>query len=440
MSGLPFDEVTFSLKKPNSNTGSLSFARYGLTTPLGGNRMAGRDSANKQSRNGMARRLVVGVGAGAGVFLAAAAMATGSAVTAAPAKADIGALIDPIINSISDSLVALDPAAAVDITSWTDSLLASLNSIDLAVPAASEPAAAVAAAAVPAASTAPYDIPLTVAEGTEPTVQATVDGASTTLLVDTGSSGLVIPYTDLGSNYLTQLESLFALGFPTGIGESGYSGGVDYVYLTYDTSVNYGGGVLDTTGTPVDVEIFSFPTSASSPADFQAFLADNQVTGILGIGSNDSGPTTSPLESYGGVLVDIPQQQLIVDPINPLASYASTSGAPISTVVESVNGGTATSVSNDLDSGGVFGTIPSSLVSGSSVPSETVITVDNAAGQELYSYTTTGNFDVGTGTGVSDAPTVVTGTSIDSGIIPFLTHPVYLDYANDTLYFDTLTT
>ena len=108
-------------------------------------------------------------------------------------------------------------------------------------------------------------------------------------------------------------------------------------------------------------------------------------------------------------------------------------------MLESVNGGTATSVSNDIDSGGVFGTIPSSLVSGSSVPSDTVITVDNAAGQQLYTYTTTGNFDVGTGTGVSDAPTVVSGTSIDSGVVPFLSHPVYVDYANDTLYFDNLT-
>src|ERR1700686_537808 len=159
--------------------------------------MAGRDGKKQARSANVGRRLLVGMGAGAGVFFAAAAMATGSTVTAAPAKADFDTLIDPIINSISDSLVALDPAAAVDITSWTDSLLASLNSIDLAAPAAAEPAAAVAAASNSTSGT--YDIPITMQEVTEPTVQATVDGASTTLLVDTGSSGLVIPYTDLGS-------------------------------------------------------------------------------------------------------------------------------------------------------------------------------------------------------------------------------------------------
>ena len=107
-------------------------------------------------------------------------MATGSAVTAAPAKADFEDLLDPIIQpiltSLTDSIGAFDPAAAVDLTSWTDSFLASLNSIDLAVPAASEPAAALpAAASDPATGT--YDIPITVNEDTEPTVQATVDGA-----------------------------------------------------------------------------------------------------------------------------------------------------------------------------------------------------------------------------------------------------------------------
>ena len=133
------------------------------------------------------------MGGAIGAFVAAAAMATGSA---APAKADFEDLLDPIIQplltSLTDSISGFDPAAATDLTSWTDSLLASLNSIDLALPSTADPAAAVAAAADPRRPTA-LDIPITVAEDTEPTVQATVDGASTSLLVDTGSSGLVIP-------------------------------------------------------------------------------------------------------------------------------------------------------------------------------------------------------------------------------------------------------
>ena len=38
--------------------------------------------------------------------------------------------------------------------------------------------------------------------------------------------------------------------------------------------------------------------------------------------------------------------------------------------------------------------------------------------------------------GNSTAPDVVSGTSIDSGVEPFLTEPIYIDYADDTLTFD----
>jgi len=419
--------------------------------------MAGRASANKQLRNGAPRRrLVVGMGAGAGVFLAAAAMATGSAVTAAPAKADIDALIDPIVNSISDSLVALDPAAAVDITSWTDSLLASLNSIDLAVPAASESAAVAAASPAADPTSGTYDIPITIQEDTEPTVQATVAGSpDQTLLVDTGSSGLVIPWENLGSNDFTALENLFTLGFPTGISESGYSGGVDYFYLTYDNAtVDYGDGALTTTNTPIDVEIFSYPTSATSPASFEAFLADNDSTGILGIGdsSADGGPTESPLQAdgYDGVTVDIPNVpteldepdgNLIVEPSNPFPAIVTLDGAPISStaLTETVTDGNTQvgsgSVYDDIDSGGVYGTIPSSIAS-DVVPGDTVTVSDG--GTTLYSYYV--GFDDPDGT--AEAPEVGSGigtssSPIDSGIEAFLGHPVYIDYSNDTLGYDS---
>lgn len=398
--------------------------------------MAGRDGirGNNQSRNAkVRRRRVVIMGGAVGAFLAAAAMATGSAVTAAPAKADFEDLLDPIIQpvltSLSDAIAGFDPAAATDLTSWSDSLLSSLNSIDLALPSTAESAAA--AAASPASDpTSGAIIPLGLAEDTEPTVQATVDGANTTLLVDTGSSGLVIPYTDLGSNILTQLEGLLELGLPTGIGESGYSGGVDYIYLTYDNAAVDYGGVLTTTNTPIDVEILSWPTSLSSPSSFQDFLGDNDVTGILGIGDNTAGPTTSPLESYGGVLVDVPQHELIVSDTNPGTAIDTLSGAPTSNLTESINGGAPVAVSDDIDSGGVYGTIPSTLESGSSVPPNTTITVFDGT-KELYSYVTGTDSD-----GTSTSPTVVSGTDIDSGVIPYLEHPIFIDYSNDTLSFD----
>jgi hypothetical protein len=409
--------------------------------------MAGRDSTkgNKRSRNAKARRRrVVGLGGAAGAFLAATTMTAGPLVTAPPANADIDDLLDPIIQPIitalTDSIAGVDPAAATDLTSWTDSILNSLSSFDPAttLSSAAEPAAAAASSTSDAASTSgTYDIPLSVAEDTEPTVQATVDGSSTTLLVDTGSSGLVIPWQDLGSN---ELKDLLELGFPTGFGISGYSGGVDYLYLTYDTTVDYG-GVLTTSHTPVDVEISSWPTSADSPANFQDFLADNDVTGILGIGDHDDGailgfgglgPTESPLEraGYDGVTVDVPQGDLIVSPTNPDTAIATLSGAPTPTshLTEDVTtpGGTTVgtaTVSDDIDSGGVYGTIPSSV---GSVPNgDTISAYDGST--LLYSYTVE-----------DDSPTVVSGDHIDSGFVPFSEEPIFIDYSNDTLAFDTL--
>jgi hypothetical protein len=408
--------------------------------------MAGRDgtNGNKRSRNAQVRRRrVVVMGGVAGAFLAAAAMATGSAVTAAPAKADFEDLLDPIIQpiltSLTDSLAGFDPAAAVDVTSWTDSLFASLNSIDLALPSTAESAAA--AAASPASDPAPADatIPLTVLEGTEPAVNASVDGGSSVpLLVDTGSSGLVIPYTDLGSTTTQQLTNLFDLGFPTGISESGYSGGVDYLYLTYnDVPVDYLNGstdVLSTNG-PVDIEVYSWdPSNLGSLFTndaFQNFLSDNEVSGVLGVGENASGPTTSPFESFGGVTVDISNPvagtgDLIVggDPV----TGTSLSGAPISTDYISIDGGALQAVSNDVDSGGVTGTIPSSLLTSSEYNSTTdlvnpgttiAVYADKAGTEELYHYTVNG----------ADAPIVVSGSSMDSGVEPFLLGPISMEYS-----------
>ena len=408
--------------------------------------MAGRDGANgnKHSRSAKGgRRLLFGVGAGAGVFLAAAAMATGSA---APAKADFEDLLDPIIQplltSVTDAISGVDPAAATDLTSWTDSLLSSLNSIDLAVPSA-ESAAATASSAEPAAVQGTYDIPITIAENTEPTVQATVDGANTTDLVDTGSSGLVIPETDLSATQLTDL------GIPNSFGESGYSGGVDYIYLTYDNAtVDYGGSGLDTTA-PVEVEVYSWdPSDLSSLFTndaFQNFLSDNDVTGILGIGDDTSGGAgESPIEAAGftGVTVDLPQNYLVVSDSNPGTAYAelpSGGSTPTSDLTETVTDGNGVvgtgSVSDDLDSGGVYGTIPESITGSSdTVPDGDMVTVSDD-GTPLYSYIVENDGANGL---PNESPTAVTGDDIDSGYQAFENNPVYIDYASDTLSYDDL--
>ena len=398
----------------------------------------------------MARRLrnkLVGLGASAGALAAAAALATGAA---APAHADFEDLLDPIVQpiltSLTDSIALFDPASALDLTSWADTLLASLNSsFDAALPAADTAvAAASTGGAEPAAdAAASYTLPITMQIVTEPTIQAAIGaGDPSTLLVDTGSSGLVIPWQDLGSNDFSALEELFKLGLPDNFGFSGYSGGVEYFYLTYDgVPVDYGtdGSDILSTTSPVDVELFSWSTNpANIFENFQTFLDSNHVDGILGIGPSTAGPTTSPFESYGGVLVDLvgPEKQLIVGGDNPLTGGTLLDGSPIvGNLTETVthNGMVTGSgiVSNDLDSGGVYGTIPSSIAHSGVVSGDTISVYDGTT--LLYSY------QVGTDSiGQSTAPTVISSSAIDSGVVPFFTHEAYFDYATDKTYWGPL--
>jgi hypothetical protein len=412
--------------------------------------MAGRHGKKQARKANAGRRLLVGVGAGAGVFLAAAAMATGSAVTAAPAHADFEDLLDPIIQplltSFTDSLSVIDPAAAVDLTSWTDSLLSSLNSIDLALPAAAEPAASAASSAEPAAALSSVSVPITIAEDTEPTVGATVDGASTTLLVDTGSSGLVVPLSTLdggSTNFFTELETLFSLGSPTNFGESGYSGGVDYYYLEYNEPVAYttSGGSVGEATVPVEVEVYSYDpsdfTSLFTNDAFQTFDTDNDVTGLLGIGTTGTaGAGESPIEAagYEGVTVNLPDKVLTLDGTpNTTGTELPATGSTISGLTETVttsSGTTSGQVSDDLDTGGVYGTIPSSISSSSLVPGDIVKVYDGST--ELYQYTV--GTDVIGSQDYTQAPTVISGTSIDSGVEPFFSHPLSIDYSSGDLY------
>jgi hypothetical protein len=366
------------------------------------------------------------MGTAVGGLLTAATMTAGALVAAPSAKADLlddilDPILQPLLAGLTDALSGIDPAAATDLTGLLD-----LGGLSLAT---NDPAAALSgalaadpAAAVPSTADSTTVIPLHVAETTEPYVDVSVNGGSQVpVLVDTGSSGLVIPWQDVG------LSNLAGLGFPTGIGISGYSGGVDYLYLTFDTTVNYG-GELTTSSTPVYVELFSWPTSATSPTDFQQFLADDQVEGILGLGSNDAGPGTSPLEAagYPGVLVDEPAGELVVGS-NSAATAAdvTVSGAPLANLDVSINGGPPVAVTGDIDSGGVYGTMPQSVTD--NLPAGTTITVYDNSGQELYSYATTSMND----------PTLVSSSSdMDTGYVPFSQYPIYVDYANDTTTFD----
>ena len=159
--------------------------------------------------------------------------------------------------------------------------------------------------------------------GTEARVNASVgSGTPVRLLVDTGSTGLVVPYQNVGG-----LFGVLQLGLPINFGLGGYSGGIDYLYATYNAPVNFGGGLV-TTSTPVNVEFFAFPTSISSAINngftFQSYFASDGVKGVLGVGPNAGGPGPSiPTQALaspynGGLLInEMPRLRLICSSSNP---------------------------------------------------------------------------------------------------------------------------
>ena len=137
-----------------------------------------------------------------------------------PAQTGVGLISRPIG---AVSLSALNPAAA--------------TSDQAAVRATGAP--------INEASTAgSATVPLRVESGTEPVIDISVNGGPTEpVLVDTGSDGLVIGLRDIGLRHL---------GWPTGFGMSGYSGGLTYIYATFNTTVKFGNGIV-TGPTSVDV-------------------------------------------------------------------------------------------------------------------------------------------------------------------------------------------
>jgi PPE-repeat protein len=264
--------------------------------------------------------------------------------------------------------------------------------------------------------------PLTVRGGTEPIVDASVGiGGPQPLLVDTGSTGLIIPFTSAGG-----LLGLLQLGIPTGGGIGGFSGGLDYLYLNYNAPVNFGGGLV-TAPTPIQVEIFAWPTSLASLQQngltFQSFFASDGATGVLGVGPNAGGPgnvvptSQLPAPFNQGLLIDQPAGQLVFEGQPP--GGTTLTGSPITNLDVRVNGGAPQTVSSIVDSGGVFGTIPTGL---GVTPGSLVQVYDPTGTTLLYQYTYQGTY----------SPTPITSGLMNTGNLIFEQHPVYINYGANT--------
>ncbi len=260
----------------------------------------------------------------------------------------------------------------------------------------------------------------------DPYATIAVGGQSPFLaLVDTGSRGLIVPPQYVNTNLL---------GPPTGSSYVTYGNNIanqTIYYNTYSTTVNFGNGLVTA---PTTIAVMTSVSNGQSLSSEPA---------ILGVGVNPGGPLASspvtalPSNVNQGVLINATGNSpyLQFGP-NPLPSYASVSGAPVTNLYVQINGGALQPTTNAfIDSGGLSGLLPTSLTgftrSHGVVTSGTTIAVYNTGQTLLYSTVTGSGYDA-----------VVVGTSSDlfnSGLTPFLLHPIYVSNSPDslgTLYFD----
>lgn len=280
-------------------------------------------------------------------------------------------------------------------------------------------------------------VPLSMYAGVEPIVTISVNGGpKIKVLVDTGSSGLVVNAKNVGQT---------GLGESVSSGTGGYSGGLTYTYDTYNTTVNFGSGIVTA---PTSVNVITDP---AQQAAFAKFLANNGVVGVLGVGTNAVGPgpglvtTGLPGALKNGIYIDEVGRKLAFGP-NPLPARVTTSGSPNVIGSMTVNG-VNTPINLLVDSGGVYGTIPSTMVDSSQlVPIKNTdgtvayyvlkagvpISVYDADGNLLYTFTTTSSY----------RPTVTfddyNAELSNTGAMPFLHNRIYIDYstANGSTVFD----
>ncbi|MGB5797486.1 MAG: PecA family PE domain-processing aspartic protease [Mycolicibacter algericus] len=387
---------------------------------------------------------LVGAVSAAGAFLVLS--------TPAPtAQADWDDLFQPIIDAFS----MVDPGVAADtdpgsalasldtlFDGWYQDLVYNpLNSIAPWLFGSDLPGSAVAygpdtpVADLPSSFTVPMDVNLT----TQPVINVSIGGgAQTEVLVDTGAAGLVVPIWNINPFGIT--------GLPTGFNIGQFGGALNYFYVELPTTVTFTGvdGDTVTADTTVDAVLFAFPADLNPFGAWSIYdyLAQSS-TGILGIGPNALGPTPDHIPTAdlpgtlgNGVLIDQPNGQLIFGD-NPLEGGTVIHGAPwtipnVSDLQVSINGADPVTVRAVIDSGGVYGTMPTSALAGSgvtpvngSLPTGTTIEVYTKDGTPLYNYT------VGSQPGEVRSPTVISSGGMNTGNWLFAQQPVYISYSPD---------
>lgn len=251
-----------------------------------------------------------------------------------------------------------------------------------------------------------------------PVVNVSVGGGpSVAVIVDTGASGLLVRPQDV---------DLQTLGTPTGSGSVSYGDSSDAFnivqYQTYQTTVNFGNGIVTA---PTNVAVATSATQTINGVT--TTIPVSSLPLYLGIGPNNDFPFPDPVTSAlsgdlnQGVLINTNLGYLEFG-ANPLTPAVSVTGSPITDLQIQINSGPLqTATGAFIDSGGLRGTIPSSLIPGVAVgnllPAGTIITVYNSDGVMLYSQTAT----------ATNAPLVVSSSNpFNTGNYPFLLGPIYI--------------
>lgn len=236
------------------------------------------------------------------------------------------------------------------------------------------------------------------------------------VVLDSGSSGLSTTMPYVGKE---------GLGPSTGQGEGGYGTGPTAVYYTYDkytTTVDFGKGTVTA---PSTIAVVTDGTAQG----YDNYQFPDGIVGVLGFAANrGSGPNINvslPGELKDGVLLyQFRGWGVMVLGPNPMPVRTSVPGVPDAYVMVSINGGPKKEAKALIDSGGVNGELPASILgtgqTEGDVPVGTVISVYTRDGKTLlYSYTTTKD----------NTPKVTTSDEFNTGNAPFQLGPIYLDYS-----------